>query len=94
MPEHLPKLVELLLSKTPDVYKPAVAHAIFPPPATATKFLGWFIHILARSCHIYLNNFLTSYLTSILHSLGCFLADSAATLGSCRSLEHILADSR
>ena len=33
-PEHLPKLVELLLSKTPDVYKPAVAHAIFPPLAT------------------------------------------------------------
>ena len=34
MPQHLPKLVELLLSKTPDVYKPAVAHAIFPPLAT------------------------------------------------------------
>ena len=34
MPEHLPKLVELLLSKTPDVYEPAVAHAIFPPLAT------------------------------------------------------------
>lgn len=34
MPEHLPKLVELLLSKTPDVYKPSVAHAIFPPLAT------------------------------------------------------------
>ena len=34
MPEHLPKLVELLLSKTPDIYKPAVAHAIFPPLAT------------------------------------------------------------
>ena len=34
MPEHLPKLVDLLLSKTPDVYKPAVAHAIFPPLAT------------------------------------------------------------
>ena len=34
IPEHLPKLVELLLSKTPDIYKPAVAHAIFPPLAT------------------------------------------------------------
>ena len=34
MPEHLPKLVELLLSKTPGVYKPAVAHAVFPPLAT------------------------------------------------------------
>ncbi len=34
MPQKLPKLVELLVSKTPDVYKPAVAHAIFPPLAT------------------------------------------------------------
>ena len=34
MPEKLPKLVELLVSQTPDVYKPAVAHAIFPPLAT------------------------------------------------------------
>ena len=34
MPEKLPKLVELLVSKTPDAYKPAVAHAIFPPLAT------------------------------------------------------------
>ena len=34
MPQKLPKLVELLVSKTPDVYKPAVAHAIFPPQAT------------------------------------------------------------
>lgn len=30
MPTKLPKVVALLLSKTPDVYKPAVAHAIFP----------------------------------------------------------------
>ena len=34
MPQKLPKLVELLVSQTPDVYKPAVAHAIFPPLAT------------------------------------------------------------
>ena len=34
MPEKLPKLVELLVSQTPDIYKPAVAHAIFPPLAT------------------------------------------------------------
>ena len=34
MPEKLPKLVELLLSRTPEIYKPAVAHAIFPPLAT------------------------------------------------------------
>ena len=34
MPTKLPKLVEHLISNTPDVYKPAVAHAIFPPLAT------------------------------------------------------------
>ena len=34
MPQKLPKLVELLLSRTPDIYKPAVACAIFPPLAT------------------------------------------------------------
>ena len=34
MPTKLPKLVELLVSQTPDIYKPAVAHAIFPPLAT------------------------------------------------------------
>ena len=30
MPKKLPKVVQLLVSRTPDVYKPAVAHAIFP----------------------------------------------------------------
>ena len=30
MPKKLPKLIQLLVSKTPDVYKPAVAHAVFP----------------------------------------------------------------
>ena len=34
IPKKLPKLVELLISRTPEVYKPAVAHAIFPPLAT------------------------------------------------------------
>ena len=34
MPTKLPKLVELLVSQTPDIYKPAVACAIFPPLAT------------------------------------------------------------
>ena len=34
MPEKLPKLVELLVSQSPDIYKPAVACAIFPPLAT------------------------------------------------------------
>ena len=41
MPKKLPKLVELLVSQTPDIYKPAVACAIFPPLAThlwKTKF--------------------------------------------------------
>ena len=34
MPKKLPKLVELLVSKTPEIYQSAVAHAIFPPLAT------------------------------------------------------------
>ena len=34
MPKKLPKLVELLISRTPELYKPAVSHAIFPPLAT------------------------------------------------------------
>ena len=34
MPKKLPKLVELLISRTPEIYKPAVTHAIFPPLAT------------------------------------------------------------
>ena len=34
MAKKLPKLVELLISRTPEIYKPAVAHAIFPPLAT------------------------------------------------------------
>ena len=42
MPKKLPKLVELLISKTPEIYQPAVACAIFPPLAThlwRTKFI-------------------------------------------------------
>ena len=34
MPKRLPKLIELLTSKTPDVYQPAVSHAVFPALAT------------------------------------------------------------
>lgn len=34
MPEHLPGLIQLLTSCTPDIYKPAVAHAVFPSLAT------------------------------------------------------------
>ena len=30
MPEQLPALIELLLRSTPEVYRPAVAHAVFP----------------------------------------------------------------
>ncbi len=30
MPKRLPPLIELLTSKVPDIYKPAVAHAVFP----------------------------------------------------------------
>ena len=34
MPARLPKLIQLLTSRTPDIYKPAVAHAVFPALAT------------------------------------------------------------
>ena len=34
MPEKLPALIALLVSRTPEVYKPAVAHAVFPSLAT------------------------------------------------------------
>ena len=34
MPRVLPPLIRLLVSKTPDIYKPAVAHAVFPALAT------------------------------------------------------------
>ena len=34
LPSRLPKLISLLVKNTPDVYKPAVAHAVFPPLAT------------------------------------------------------------
>ncbi|MDO4161255.1 MAG: hypothetical protein Q4D41_12455 [Prevotellaceae bacterium] len=34
MPKTLPPLIKLLVSRTPDVYKPAVAHAVFPSLAT------------------------------------------------------------
>ena len=30
MPKKLPPLIDLLVSRTPDLYKPAVAHAVFP----------------------------------------------------------------
>ena len=34
MPKRLPPLIRLLVSRTPDIYKPAVAHAVFPALAT------------------------------------------------------------
>ena len=34
MPKRLPKLIRLLVSRTPEVYRPAVAHAVFPSLAT------------------------------------------------------------
>ena len=34
MPKKLPKLIALLTSKTPEIYKAAVANAVFPPLAT------------------------------------------------------------
>ena len=34
MPRVLPPLIRLLISRTPDIYKPAVAHAVFPALAS------------------------------------------------------------
>ena len=34
MPRRLPPLIKLLVSKTPKIYRPAVAHAVFPALAT------------------------------------------------------------
>ena len=34
MPKNLPPLIKLLISRTPDIYKAAVAHAVFPALAT------------------------------------------------------------
>ncbi len=34
LPKRLPKLIRLLVSRTPEVYRPAVAHAVFPSLAT------------------------------------------------------------
>ena len=34
MPKRLPPLIKLLTSRTPDIYKPAVAHAVFPALAS------------------------------------------------------------
>ena len=34
MPSKLPPLIKLLISKTPKIYQPAVAHAVFPALAT------------------------------------------------------------
>ncbi len=42
MPKRLPPLIKLLTSRTPDIYKPAVAHAVFPALASylwRTRFL-------------------------------------------------------
>ena len=34
MPKNLPPLIRLLVSRTPDIYQPAVAHAVFPSLGT------------------------------------------------------------
>ena len=41
MPKKLPKLIKLLTSKTPDIYKPTVAHAVFPSLATHLWNVGF-----------------------------------------------------
>lgn len=44
MPDNLPPLIKLLLSNTPDIYKPTVAHAVFPALA-AHLWQTYFLYI-------------------------------------------------
>lgn len=44
MPRLLPKLIRAIVSQTPDIYKPTVAQAVFPPLATYPRQLR-FIYI-------------------------------------------------
>lgn len=80
MPDKLPALVKLLLSRTPDMYRPAVAHAIFPPLATH----------LHRTRFRYIDN------EEHEATLMCVLAAPTGTGKSCVNapIDHIMADIR
>ena len=80
MPRKLPALVKLLVSRTPEAYRPAVAHAIFPPLATH----------LHRTRFRYIDN------EEHEATLMCVLAAPTGSGKSCVNtpIDHIMADIR
>ncbi|MBR4919864.1 MAG: hypothetical protein IKZ62_00885 [Prevotella sp.] len=78
MPEKLPKLIQLLTSKTPAVYKAAVAHAVFPP--LATHLCG------VRFCY-------TDNVEHEATLMNCLMAGTGAGKGCIdKPIDHIMAD--
>ena len=78
MPKKLPKLIELLTSKTPEVYKAAVAHAIFPPLAT---------HLCGVSFEY------TDHVVHEATLMNCLMAETGAGKGCIdEPIRHIMAD--
>ena len=78
MPKKLPKLMELLTSKTPGMYKPAVAHAVFPALAT---------HL----CEVRFEY--TDHVEHEATLMNCLMAETGAGKGCIdQPIEHIMAD--
>ena len=78
MPKKLPKLIELLTSKTPAIYKPAVAHAVFP--ALATHLCGVRFEY-------------TDYKEHEATLMNCLMAETGAGKGCIDDpIQHIMAD--
>ena len=78
MPKKLPKLVELLTSRTPQPYKPAVAHAVFPPLGAHCKGLS-----VEYTDHVEHEPTL----------MNCLMAETGAGKGCIdQPIEHIMAD--
>ena len=80
MPDRLPPLIELLTSQTPEVYKPAVAHAVFPSLAT----------------HLYRTRFRYIDNVEHEATLMCLLMAGTGSGKSCvdEPINHIMADIR
>ena len=78
MPKKLPKLIDLLTSKTPEMYKPAVAHAVFPALAT---------HL----CEVRFEY--TDHVEHEATLMNCLMAETGAGKGCIdQPIEHIMAD--
>ena len=78
MPKKLPKLIELLTSKTPAIYTPAVAHAVFP--ALATHLCGVRFEY-------------TDYKEHEATLMNCLMAETGAGKGCIDDpIQHIMAD--